>query len=242
MPTPDAAAAADPRHVPLHELTHEHLGAVLTFRDVTGTLADLPVPAKIGDGLAFSIVEQGRSFHTVLTGPPGETVEIAQEAPPSPHDEEANAEAKTPEHLAWAREMAEIHDAKIAHEGEIEGLNKRYGELEKKIMGYYELAGDTQLPFDGRLAYLKSRSFPVYRERPAEDGGGTYGAADVVDALRKIGRTGNIKPETVNPQTLGAILREYRDAEEAVPKELAKLVELGETYSVAIGPPGRKRR
>lgn len=242
MSNPDAAAAADPQHVPLHALTHEHLGALVSFKGSTGVLTDLPVPAKVGNEFAFSIVEQGRDFHTVLTGSVDATVEIAQDAPPSPYDEQANAEAKMPEHLVWAREMAEISDSIDAHEGEIEGLKKRYAELSRKVMGYCELAGDSQIAFDNRLAYVKPRTFAVYRERPLSEGGGKYTSADVVAALREINRAGDIKPESVNYQTLGAILREYRDADEPVPAPLAKLVELGEEYSIAIGAPGRKRR
>jgi hypothetical protein len=242
MSTPDAAAAAAPQHVPLHELTHAHLGAVVSFKGSTGTLADLPVPSKVDGELAFSVAEQGKNFHTVLTGSLDATVEIAHDAPPSPYNEQANAGARTPEHIVWARELAEISDSIKAHEGEIDGLKARHAALSKNLMGYFELAGDTQVAFDNRLAYVGSRSFPVYLERPASEGGGKYTGADVVEALREIGRAGDIKPPSINPQTLGAILREYRDAEKAVPEPLAKLVELGEEYSVKVGAPGRKRR
>lgn len=241
MATPDAAAAAPTQHVPLHELTHEHVGAVVTFKDTTGVLVDLPARVELSSLLALPIREHGKPYTTVETGPPEATVEIAQAAPPSPYDDEANAELKTPDHIVWAREMAEISDTIDTHEGEIEGLKQRYAALEKKIMSYYELAGADQVAFDNRLAYLKSRTFPQYRERPASEGGGNYSAADAVRVLREIGREGDIKPETVNHQTLGAILREYRDADKPVPPELDAVVTLGEKYGVRIGAPGRKR-
>lgn len=241
MSTPDAAAAAAPQHVLLHKLTHEHVNAVVSFKGTTGTLIDLPAPTH-GGLLAVPIQQQGKPYVTMETGGPDDAVEIAHDAPPSPHDEQANVEAKTPEHLVHARELAEIEDAIAAHTGEIDGLKARHAELSKAIMSYFELAGDTQIAFDNRLAYLKSRTFPVYRDRPASEGGGKYSSDEVVEALREIGRAGDIKPPSINPQTLGAILREYRDAEKAVPEKLAKLVELGEEYSVKVGAPGRKRR
>lgn len=242
MSTPDAAAAAPTQHVPLHELTHEHVGAVVTFADTTGVLTDLPTPVELSDLLAVPIREHGKPYTTVETGAPEAAIEVVHAAPPSPYDDKANAEAKTPEHIVVAREMAEIQDSIDAKEGEVVGLKARYAELERKIMDYYELAGADQVAFDDRLAFLKSRTFPQYRERPASAGGGNYSAKDAVEVLRAIGREGDIKPETVNHQTLGAILREYRDSNKPVPPELEAIVTLGETYSVRIGAPGRRRR
>lgn len=242
MPTPDAAAAAEPQHVPLRELTHEHVGAVLAYQGVTGTLADLPAPATVGDGLAFLLQELGKPFLTVATGPADSTAEIIHAAPPSPYDDEANAEVSVPEHIRAARELAAISDSITAHKGEIEGLEARKAELDKVLMKYFELAGDTRVYVDGRPVYQKPRSFPVYCDRPAEEGGGKYSSADVVAALREVGRAGDIKPPSVNPQTLGAILREYRDSEKPVPEALAKVVRLDEEIKIAVGAPRRGRR
>lgn len=243
MPTPDEAAAAPAQHVPLHALTHEHVGAVITYQDVTGTLDDVPVPSKIIDGhLSFPVQQNGSPFLTMLNGPAEDSVEIVHAAPPSPHDDEGNAEAEVPEHIRVGRELAQIADAITAHEGEIEGLKARKAELDAKIMKYFELAGDDALLVDGRRVYLHPRSYAQYREKPESEGGGRYSSADAVAILRRIGRAGNIKPESVLPQTMGAILREYRDDEKPIPKELAEIVELAEEYSVRVGAPRRKRR
>jgi hypothetical protein len=243
MPTPDEAAAAEPQRVLLHELAREHVGAVITFQGVTGELDAAPVPSTVGDGLlSLAIQEPGKPFLAAFTGQPDEPVEIVHAAPPSPYDDEANAEAQTPEHILIGRELAQINDAITAHEGEIEGLKKRKAELDAEIMKYFELAGDTALLVDGRRVYLKPRSFPQYKDRPESEGGGRYGSNDAVKVLRAIGRVGNIKPESVLPQTMGAILREYRDGEDPMPPELAAIVELGEEYSVKVGAPRSKRR
>jgi hypothetical protein len=217
MTSPDEAAAAEPQRVPLHALTHEHVDAVVTFRGTTGVLDQLPVPATVGDGLlAIAIQQVDVPYATVENARPDETVEIVRDAPPSPYDAEANLAAKTPEHLVWARELAQITDSIKVHEGEIAGLKKRADELGKLIMGYFELAGDRKLPFDGRTAYLKPRTFAQYKDRPASEGGGKYANADVVK-----------------------VLRENRDKKKPVPEALAKLVELGEENKVAVGAPSR---
>jgi hypothetical protein len=243
MSTPDAAAAAEPQHVPLHALTHEHVGAVITYQGVTGTITDKPIgSARVAGNRVFPVQQPGKPFLTTLDGPADDLVEIVHAAPPSPYDEEANAEVRTPEHVVAARELAQITDSIAAHEGEIEGLKARKAELDAVLMKYFELAGDTQLAVDGRKVYLKPRTFPVYRERPADEGGGKYTSDDVVAALRTIGRDGDIKPPSINHQILGAILREYRDAEKPVPEALAAVVELGEEIKVAVGAPRRGRR
>jgi hypothetical protein len=242
LSTPDEAAAAQPQHVPLHELSHAHVGAVIAYQNVTGTLTEVPVQAEHGNGLAFPVQEPGKPFQTVLTGEAADAVEIVHGAPVSPYDDEANAEAETPEHVLVARELAQIDDAITAHEGGIEGLKARKAELDKKMMKYFELAGDTALLVDGRRVYLKPRSFAQYLEKPEAEGGGRYNSDDAVAVLRRIGRSGNIKPESVLPQTMGSILREYRDDDKPVPAELAAIVELAEEVKVAVGAPRRKRR
>jgi hypothetical protein len=243
MFTPDEAAAIAPdqHHVQAHELTHEHEGAEV---NANGTMGALTKFARLADGVrvALSIRQFGAPFDTVEHITLSDTIVVNRPAPPSPHDEQANAEAKTPEHIVWAREMAQIWDAINVHEGEIEGLKTSYAALEKKLMGYYELAGDTSVSFDNRLAYLKVSTYARYKDRPASEGGGKYVNADVVAALRKLGRVGDIKPHSVNANTLAAILREYRDAKKSVPPELDALVELDGNPKVVIGAPGRKRR
>lgn len=244
MPLPDEAAAAEPQRVPLHTLTHEHVGAVITLNGVTGTLDAEPVPAgqHHAEGqLGVPLQEDGKSFLTAINADADTPVEILFPAPPSPYDEEANVAAGIPEHLIWARELAEITDTITVHTGEIAGLKQRAEELGRKLMGYFELAGDKSLSFDGRKAHLQGRTFAEYNDRPASEGGGKYNNADVVEALRAVGRAGDIKPESVLPQTMGKILREYRDLNKPVPPELAKIIKLGEEIKVAVGPPPSRR-
>lgn len=253
--SPDAAAAQAGHPRPAFALIENHHGAVITVRQpedpssvpVTGVLKDAELLLKGGkdssvdaDLVALSVQEDGKGFLTIVRVPTMANVTVMVDAPPSPHDTAANV--GTPEHLVIVREMAEIADRQRAIKGEGEGLAERYAELADKLMDYFALAGDTQLPFDGRLAHVRVDTFAQMREKPASEGGGRYTNADVVEALRAIERVGDIKPESVNTNTLGAILREYRDAEKPVPPELDAVVELGERPKIVIGASTRKRR
>jgi len=133
------------------------------------------------------------------------------------------------------RELAAVTDQLKAREGEVEDLKRRKRELSEQLLEVFELHGMDQLRVDGRKAYIHRPTFPLYHEKPVEEGGGRYTAADAVAALRAIGRGAQVQPETVNYQTMGAILREYRDAEQPVPEALAKIVELGEKPEVRVG-------
>lgn len=139
--------------------------------------------------------------------------------------------------VSLIRELATVSDQLKAREGEVKDLKARKAELSAKIIETFELHGLDSIRVDGRNAYVHRPSFPVYREKPVEEGGGKYTAQDAVDALRAIGRGAQVQPETVNHQTMGAILREYRDAGQPVPEALAKVVELGESAEVRVGAP-----
>jgi hypothetical protein len=135
------------------------------------------------------------------------------------------------------RELATVTDQLKGREGEVKDLKARKAELSAKIMETFELHGLDSIRVDGRNAYVHRPSFPKYKEKPVEEGGGKYTAQDAVEALRAIGRGAQVQPETVNHQTMGAILREFRDAEQPVPDELAKVVELVEGAEVRVGAP-----
>lgn len=240
MTSPDAAAAAtvDPHPVQANALMHEkHIGASVEARDTAGILKDFAVTDH---GVSLSIQQEGRPYVSAVTVNPDEPVRVVEEAPPSPYDEHANAEV--PEHVVYAREMAQISDELKLRKGEVEGLEDRYKTLSDKLMAYYETVGDRKLPFDGRSANLRIDTFAQYKDKPADEGGGRYTNAEVVEVLRKIGREGDIMPESVLPSVLAAILREYRDSETPVPPELDAVVKLGERYRVTITKPSPGRR
>lgn len=239
MSTPDAAAAAlDPApNLEAKKITSDLLGGRVIVNGTTGILNAAAV-TKTGD-VALSIRQDGRPFDSVETVDPYEWITYLGGQAPSPYDDDANVDV--PEHVRAAREMAEISDTIAIHKAELEALNARYGELAKKIMAYYEMAGDRKLPFDGRSANLRENTFPLYRDRPSTEGGGKYTSKDVVAVFRAIGREGDITPESVNAKTLGSILREYRDNNKPVPPELDAVVELGTNPTITITKPTGRR-
>jgi hypothetical protein len=133
------------------------------------------------------------------------------------------------------RELAAVTDQLKAREGEVTDLKARKKQLSDEILEFFELHGLEDMRVDGRKAYVHRPTYPRYRDKPVEDGGGKYTAADAVEALRAIGRGAQVQPETVNYQTMGAILREFRDAGQPVPEALARVVELGEGAEVRVG-------
>lgn len=133
------------------------------------------------------------------------------------------------------RELATVTDQLKAREGEVKDLKARKAELSEKLLETFELHGMDSIRVDGRNAYVYTGTFPLYREKPVEEGGGRYTAQDAVEALRAIGRGAQVQPETVNHMTMGAILREYRDQNLPIPEVLAKVVELGEKPEVRVG-------
>lgn len=163
---------------------------------------------------------------------PDEAAAVEHGDAPSP---EPVAEQPAAIDVALIRELATITDQLKAREGEVKDLKARKAELSDQLMASFELHGVGSMQIDGRSAYIHRGTFPQYREKPVEEGGGEYTAQDAVEALRVIGRGAQIQPETVNHQTMGAILREYRDAEQPVPEVLAKVVELGEKPEVRVG-------
>jgi hypothetical protein len=165
---------------------------------------------------------------------PDEAAVVAYDDAPSP---EPDPEQPPMIDVALIRELAAITDQLKAREGEVKDLKARKIELSDKIMETFEMHGLDSLRVDGRNAYVHRPTFPRYKEKPVEQGGGKYTAEDAVAALRAIGRGPQVQPETVNYQTMGAILREYRDAKQPVPEELDKVVELGENAEIRVGAP-----
>lgn len=133
------------------------------------------------------------------------------------------------------RELAVVTDQLKAHEGAVTDLKARKRQLSEEILEIFELHGLEDMRVDGRKAYIHRPTFPQYQDKPVAEGGGKYTAADAVEALKAIGRAAQVQPETVNYQTMGAILREFRDAEQPVPDALAKVVKLGEGAEIRVG-------
>lgn len=230
MTTPDAAASAPISNtIPAAELGADHRGAVVTADGVTGTLTEVAG----GPGRVSLIVHQdGRPFGSTIVLEPGDTVQLAE--PPAPEI--------VPIDTDKVRELAYVQDQIKARKGEMDDLKDREKELQGELLTAFELNGSDSIRVDGRACYIRTDTYPKYLDRDSEDGGGKYTAKDAVEVLRAIGREAQIQPETVNYQTLGAILREYRDNEEPLPEALAKIVELGEEPKVRVGAPTRKRR
>ncbi|HET9144124.1 hypothetical protein [Actinophytocola sp.] len=163
------------------------------------------------------------------------TPDEAAAAPESTAPTTPQAEQPPTIDVAKIRELATVTDQLKAHEGAVADLKARKKQLSEEILEVFELHGLEDMRVDGRKAYIHRPTFPLYKEKPVEEGGGRYTAADAVEALRAIGRGAQVQPETVNYQTMGAILREYRDAEQPVPEALAKVVELGENAEIRVG-------
>lgn len=137
--------------------------------------------------------------------------------------------------IAAIRELAMVTDMLRAREGEVEDLKARKRVLSAQLLPAFELNGLDQMRVDGRPVYVFNATYPKYQEKPVSEGGGKYTAQDAVAALREIGRGAQVQPETVNYQTMGAILREYRDQNQPIPEALAKFVTLGEAPEVRVG-------
>lgn len=131
-------------------------------------------------------------------------------------------------------ELAWVSDRLKALSAEERELKERKRQVGAKLLEYFEANDLTAIVQDGRNVYTHNATYPSYRQRPAEEGGGRYTSDDVVEVFRALGREDQIKPETVNHQTLGAVLREYGDA---VPAELSEIVELQVSQEVRIGAP-----
>lgn len=239
--TPDALAAFDPTAPAVDpsarvagEVDPESMiNATITAPNggelITGTVTSwLKLPSD--DRLHVTVREPGKTYNTAFTLAPDATFQLVVEAP------QPDVVGVDPR---LARELAQIQDAIKAHEGTLEELKERQDQITKLLLPQFQLAGSRRTEVDGRTVYISSRTFPRYLEKAP---GEKYTAADAVAALRAIGRAHQIQPETVNYQTLGAILREYRDRDEELPAALLGIVELDEDLSVRVGAPKTKRR
>ncbi len=139
------------------------------------------------------------------------------------------------------RELATVSDQIKAHEGTAKDLKSRRSQIVADLLELWERDDVRSAEVGGRKAFIHPRTFPVLRERPAEQGGGRYTNADVVAVLNRIGRGAAVSPPTVNHQTLGAILREYEESDTGMPPELAEVVELGSVSDIRVGPPRKNR-
>jgi hypothetical protein len=234
MTSPDAAAAQPESTPTAAEVAAKNIGAYISANGVSGVLADADPHA---DGsVHLAITQDGQPYDTVVVMQADGVISIRDAAPAEPDA------VAVPDYIVAAREMAQISDQLKASKGAVAALEDRYKELSETVMAYYEMIGDTQLRFDGRLAHLRYDTFAKFHDKPVEEGGGKYTHRDVVEVLRAIDKSDSVQPETVHPGTLATILREYRDDDKPVPEALAALVELGERPKVVIGAPARKRR
>lgn len=241
MSSPDEAAALETRPsggMTLADLDTDHLNHTIVVRDKAGNVVvgELTVFTPLpGDRINLMIKVSGNDFDTSLVFPAGHPMELRDV-----DGETAVAEPPvdiTAVNLDLIRELASVSDRLKANAGEETDLKRRKEELSEQLLGMFEMNGVRSLDVDRRRAYVFTGTYPKYRDRPAEEGGGKYGAADAVKALKAIGRGDAVTPETVNWNTMGSILREYRDAEQDPPPELAAIVELGEKPEVRVGKP-----
>lgn len=238
MTTPDALAAFDP-DTPIVDPNSRVIGEVdpdsmvgatiVTPHGATGVVIgwmQLPVTNTVH----VTIREPGRTFNTASTFQPEDTFQLIVPAP-------------TPDVVGidpdLARELARVQDAIKAREGEVADLKAREKQLSDLLLPQFQRSGSRTTEVDGRSVYIHAATYANYLEKAP---GEKYTAADAVAALRAIGRAHQIQPETVNYQTLGAILREYRDRDEDLPAVLAGIVELGEKPTVRVGAPKVRRR
>ena len=243
MTTPDEAAAT-PLGLAMTDdllqaiaLTDKHIGELIAVGEVIGVLLTLPRRIERPgqeDLVMLTIQQAGQTLATSLTHEASTVVTLL------PHDDEDPAD-EIPAALdpGKVRELADIEDRLRIAEGSVTELKARREALSKELMGTFEILGYDEVVIDGRKVYLREDTYPNYRER--EDGT-KFTAADAVEVLRTIGRGVQVSPETVNYQTMGSILREYRDAEQPVPPELDAVVKLDSKYSIRVGPPRKKRR
>jgi hypothetical protein len=236
--TPDALAAFDP-DAPIADPavrvvgeadSKAMVGATVDLLNGTTGVVTSWVRLPVTDMIHLTIRESGKTFNTAFTLYPHDTFRLIAEAP------KPDVVGIDPE---LARELARVQDAIRAREGEVADLKAREKQLSTLLLPQFQRSGSRTTEIDGRSVYIHAATYPKYLEKAP---GEKYTAADAVAALRAIGRAHQIQPETVNYQTLGAILREYRDRDEDLPAVLAGIVELGENPSVRVGAPKVRRR
>lgn len=238
MTTPDALAAFNP-DAPIVDPNSRIVGeanpaamigaTITTSHGITGVVTSwvvLPVSGMVH----ITLRKPGEMFDTAESYLSEDSFQMVVEAP------KPDVVGIDPD---LARELARVQDAIKAREGEVEDLKKREKELSALLLPQFQRAGSRRTEVDSRTVYIHSATYPNYLEKSP---GEKYTAADAVAVLRAIGRAHQIQPETVNYQTLGGILREYRDRDEDLPAALAEIVELGESPSVRVGAPKVKRR
>lgn len=238
MTTPDALAAFDP-DAPIVDPNSRVVGeadpdsmigaTVVTPYGATGVVTGwvrLPVTHMVH----VTIRESGRAFDTANAF---QSDSVFQLITPAPKPDVVGIDPEL------ARELARVQDAIKAREGEVADLKAREKQLSDLLLPQFQRSGGRTTEVDGRSVYVHAATYARYLEKAP---GERYTAADAVAVLRSLGRAHQVQPETVNYQTLGAILREYRDRDEELPAALADIVELGEKPSVRVGAPKVRRR
>jgi hypothetical protein len=234
--TESSATAVAPATVfTLHDLTEEHIGAEIVTTSalgyVKGELIELDRSPNNSKVTAY-IRQLAMAFNTAVlsscTAP--RPCKVLTPAP----------ELIEPIDLDAIRELASITDRLKALDGEQKDLKARKLVLSDKLVEDFARNTVRTVNVNDRTAYVHTKTFPDYQDRPAEEGGGKYAAEDVIPVLRTLNRAHQITPETVNWMTMGAILREYRDLNEPVPAELARLVVLDSDMEIRVRAPGSK--
>lgn len=242
MTTPDEAAALDHDDLTFDKLTPADIGATI---EVYGTGQTVDVEPIIGELVeivsptTIKVQREGKPFSTTITTPWVHGVLRYRVLEPAPAAEEP---VITPVDMKLMRELISVSDQRKLAEGQVDDLEKREEELSEKLVEQFAANGVEKLTVDGRTLYTHTQTGASFKERSADEGGGRYAVGDLVPVFRKLGMGHHIKPETVNWQTISAILREYREAEEPVPAELARMVELKGSPQIRVRAPRKTRK
>lgn len=158
------------------------------------------------------------------------TAEAAKQADP-----ELAAASEAGIDTALVRRYKDLRSAEAASDSERKAMKEEADKLEQQIVDMYADAGVPSLSLDGKTVYLHRSTYA--QRLPG------LTSEDVMEALRKSGH-GDIVKDSVNGQTLNALVRELCDGDEpkGLPEPLAEVLEMGERFAIRITDAGRKGR
>lgn len=133
--------------------------------------------------------------------------------------------------MALVRRYRELREAADVAEAEKKAYKEEADKLEQQLVEMYSDAGLQNLSVDGKTVYLHRSTFA--QRLPGVD------AEMVEEALREAG-AGDLIKTTVNANTLGAYVREFDEREEPLPEPIAKVLQLGERFSIRINAQAKK--
>lgn len=133
------------------------------------------------------------------------------------------------------RRYKDLRAAEKEADSERAAVKEEADKLEQQIVDMYSDAGVPSLSIDGKTVYLHRSTYA--QRLPG------LTSEDVMAALRASGH-GDIVKDTVNGQTLNALVRELCDGDEpkGLPEPLAEVLEMGERFAIRITDAGRKGR